>query len=384
MLLVVIKEVPLAHAYTPGLKVLEYTVLEKQRRLPLPGDILVKPGEKVNAEKIVAHTSLPGNVQTLNVAGLLGSLPDEIDDVMLKKVGEDIKKDETIAQNKGLFGLFKSSVKSPITGKVESASKITGQVILREPPIPVEVIAYIDGEVSETYKNEGVTVRTKGSFIQGIFGIGGETIGELAMAADKTDKVLTENDLSETFRDKIIIGGSMVTYNAMVKARAVGIKGVIVGGIEDNDLKKFMGYDIGVAITGSEKVGLTLIATEGFGKLNMADRTFNLLRSLAGKKASINGATQIRAGVMRPEVIVPMESRVDRKTSHISAGSGMEIGMSVRIIREPYFGAIGKVVNLPIALEKIETEAMVRVLEVELDDKKRVVLPRANVEIIEE
>jgi len=374
----------LAHAYTPGLKVLAYTVLEKQRRLPLPGDILVKPGEKVNAEKIVAHTSLPGNVQTLNVAGLLGSLPDEIDDVMLKKVGEDIKKDEIIAQNKGLFGLFKSSVRSPITGKVESASKITGQVILREPPIPVEVIAYIDGEVSETYKNEGVTVRTKGSFVQGIFGIGGETIGELAMATDKPDKVLTENDLSEIFRGKIVIGGSMITYDAMVKARTVGIKGVIVGGIEDNDLKKFMGYDIGVAITGSEKVGLTLIATEGFGKLNMADRTFNLLKSLCGNKASINGATQIRAGVMRPEVIVPLEERADRKTSHISMGSGMEIGMSVRIIREPYFGAIGKVVNLPVALEIIETEAKVRVLEVELPDKKRVVLPRANVEIIEE
>ena len=374
----------MAHAYTPGLKVLEYTLLEKQRRLPLPGDILVKPGDKVNAEKIVAHTSLPGNVQTLNVAGLLGSLPDEIDEVMLKKVGDDIKKDEIIAQNKGLFGLFRSSVRSPITGKVESASKITGQVILREPPIPVEVIAYIDGEVSETYKNEGVTVKTKGSFVQGIFGIGGETIGVLAMATDKPDKVLTEKDLNETFRDKIVIGGSMITYDAMIKAREVGIKGVIVGGIEDDDLKKFMGYDIGVAITGSEKVGLTLIATEGFGILNMADRTFNLLRSLVGKKASINGATQIRAGVMRPEVIVPLEPRADRKASHISMGSGMEIGMSVRIIREPYFGAIGKVLNLPVALEKIDTEAIVRVLEVELPDKKRVVLPRTNVEIIEE
>jgi len=374
----------LAHAYTPGLKVLAYTVIEKQRRLPLPGEVIVNEGDKVSAEQIVAKTSLPGSVQTVNVAGLLGILPEEIEEAMLKKAGDDVQKDEIIAQSKGFFGLFKSTVKSPITGKVESISKITGQVILREPPIPVQVIAYIDGLVNRVFPNEGVQVRTEGSFIQGIFGIGGETIGELALGVDNPDSVLTDQEINDSFKGKIIIGGSLVTYDALIKARNIGAKGVIVGGIEDQDLKKFMGYDLGVAITGSENVGLTLIVTEGFGKLRMADRTFGLLKSLAGMKASINGATQIRAGVMRPEVIVPLDKAPDKKISHISTGSGLEVGMAVRIIREPYFGMIGKVVDLPVELETIETESKVRVLEVELENKKRVKLPRANVEIIEE
>jgi hypothetical protein len=375
----------LAHAYTPGLKVLAYTDLIKQRRLPLPGEILVSKGEKVPAEKVVARTNLPGNVQTMNVAGLLGILPDEIEEAMLKKSGDKIEKDEIIAQSKGFFGLFKSTLKSPITGEIENVSKITGQVILREPPVPVEVIAYIDGEVIDIIKNEGVTVRTSGSFIQGIFGIGGEAMGTLAIAVDGPDQVLTENEINDSFKDKVMIGGSMVTYGALDKARKVGVKGIVVGGVEDQDLKKFMGYDIGVAITGSEQVGLTLIATEGFGKLRMADRTFGLLKSLVGKRSSINGATQIRAGVMRPEVIVPFDkSTVSRKKSDISTGTGLEIGMLVRIIREPHFGAIGKVVGLPVALAAIETEAKVRILEVELENKQKVTLPRANVEIIEE
>ncbi len=374
----------MAHAYTPGLKVLAYTVIEKQRRLPLPGEVLVREGDKVSAEQIVARTSLPGSVQTANIAGLLGILPDEIEEAMLKKTGDDVQKDEIIAQSKGFFGLFKSTVKSPITGKIESISKITGQVILREPPIPVQVIAYIDGEIIKVFPGEGVLIRTQGSFIQGIFGIGGETIGELAIATDKPESVLTEQDINESYRNKIIIGGAMVTYDTLVKARNIGAKGVIIGGIEDQDLKRFMGYDIGVAITGSENVGLTIIATEGFGKLRMADRTFNLLKSLTGKKTSINGATQIRAGVMRPEVIVPLDTVPEKKIVHISTGSGLETGMAVRIIREPYFGMIGKVVDLPVSLENIETESKVRVLEVELDNKKRVKLPRANVEIIEE
>ncbi len=51
---------------------------------------------------------------------------------------------------------------------------------------------------------------------------------------------------------------------------------------------------------------ITLVITEGFGKMAMAHRTFDLLKSKQGMKASVNGATQIRAGVMRPEVIVPL------------------------------------------------------------------------------
>ncbi|MEO0142315.1 MAG: hypothetical protein ABIL70_03815 [candidate division WOR-3 bacterium] len=374
----------MAHAYTPGLKVLEYTIVEKQRRLPLPGEVLVKEGNRVLAEQVVARTSLPGSVQTSNVAGLLGILPEEIDEVMLKKAGDEVKKDEVIAQSKGFFGLFKSTVRSPITGTIESISKITGQVILREPPIPVEVIAYIDGEVKNVFANEGVLIRTSGSFIQGIFGIGGEAIGELACGVSQPDDVLTPDDINESFKGKVIIGGSMVTYEALLKAKNCGVKGIIVGGIEDQDLKRFMGYDIGVAITGSEKVGLTLIITEGFGRLSMAERTFKLLKSLCGKKSSINGATQIRAGVMRPEVIVPLDKTPEKKISHISTGSGLELGMQVRIIREPYFGMIGKVVDLPVPLELIDTESRVRILEVELAGGKRVKLPRANVEIIEE
>lgn len=374
----------MTHAYTPGLKVLAQTVVTKQRRLPLPGEILVSKGDRVTAEQVVARTNLPGNVQTLNVAGLLGALPEEIEEAMLKKAGDKIKKDEIIAQSKGLFGLFKSLVKSPINGEIESISKITGQVILREPPIPVEVIGYIDGEVIEIIRSEGVTVKTRGSFIQGIFGIGGEAIGELMMAADNPAQVLTEKEIDKSFRDKVIIGGSMVTFTALEQARKIGVKGIVVGGIEDQDLKRFMGYDIGVAITGSENVGLSLIATEGFGELRMADRTFGLLKSLVKRKASINGATQIRAGVMRPEVIVPMDEKASsQRFSDISTGTGLEVGMAVRIIREPYFGAIGKVVALPVELADIETEAHVRVLEVELEDKKRITLPRANVEIIE-
>jgi len=373
-----------AHAYTPGLKVIERTSVIKDRRLPLPGKILVDKNAKVTATEVVARTNLPGNVQTVNVAGLLGVLAEEVELAMLKKVGDKVKKGEVMAQSKGFFGLLKSKVTAPVESEIESISKITGQVILREPPILVEVIAYIDGDVIDVFPDEGVKIETKASFIQGIFGIGGEMIGPLMTVANSPDAPLTAAEIDEKCQGKIIIGGSIVDSVALEKAVKVGVKGIVIGGIEDRDLKRFLGYDIGVAITGSEKRGLTLIATEGFGRLRMADRTFRLLNSLAGKRASINGATQIRAGVIRPEVIVPLEAgdRTLIKKSTLQEG-GLVIGTPIRVIREPYFGKLGTVTNLPSELQVIETEAKVRVLEVQLDDARRVILPRANVEIIE-
>ena len=64
------------------------------------------------------------------------------------------------------------------------------------------------------------------------------------------------------------------------------------------ELTSYLGYEIGVAITGHENVLFTCIITEGFGRINIANHTFALLKSLEGKIASINGATQIRAGVV--------------------------------------------------------------------------------------
>ena len=376
----------MAHAYTPGLKVTEGMTIQKERRLPLQGEVLVEAGAAVQAEDVVAKADLPGNVQLLNVANLLSVPAEEITEYMLKPVGEMIAKDEIIATTKGLFGLFKSQARSPIDGTIEAVSDVTGQVILREPPIPVEVKAYTDGTVTEISPNEGVTVETYGTYIQGIFGVGGETIGNLTVAVSSPSDGLTAEQILPEHRDHILVGGSLVTTEAIQKAIQQGVKGIIAGGIDDADLRELLGYELGVAITGSEEIGITLVITEGFGSVAMAEQTFDLLKTREGMKTSINGATQIRAGVVRPEIVIPLVSDA-AETGAEKDGSVegiLEVGSSVRIIREPYFGKLGRVTELPVELQNLETEAQVRVLCVQLEDGQRTTLPRANVEAIEE
>ena len=372
----------MSHAYTPGLKVLENTSVEKERRLPLKGEVLVDKGTDVTPDQIVARTHLPGNVKMVNVANLLNVDAQDVPEFMLIDIGKNVSEGDLLAETKGLFGLFKSEVKSPVDGILESVSHITGQVVIREAPIPVEVDAYMNGNVSEVMDKEGVVITSNAVFIQGIFGMGGENRGDLSVLVANREDELNEDMITTDNKGSIIVGGSHISLNAYKKAISMGVSAVVVGGYNYHDLKDILGYTLGVAITGSEDIGTSLIITEGYGKIPMGARSFDILKRHNGRFTSVNGATQIRAGVIRPEIVIPFND-VDGLDSALKKNeTGITEGSLVRVIRAPYFGHIGTVASLPRELQKMESETMVRVAEVKINDLN-FVIPRANLERVE-
>lgn len=374
----------ITHAYTPGLQIKEAALVRKVRRLPLKGEVMVSVGDVVDYDDVIARSKIPGDPYMVKASYILKCEPDEVPRFMIKKVGDTVKKDEIIAKFVGFFGLIKNFVTSPVDGYIESLSTASGQIIIREKPKDIIIDAYIPGKVSHILPNEGAIIETNATFIQGIFGVGGETHGEIVFALDSPKDVLTEKYITKNYKGKIVVGGSLVTGEALNKAVEVGVKGIVVGGIKNSDLRSLLGYDIGVAITGYENIGLTLIITEGFGKMDMSYRAFNLLKKFEGELAHINGETHIRAGVIRPEIIIPHSQKTANYGEKEKLEAGMRPGTAVRIIRAPYFGKLARVVSLPPELRKSKTESYVRIVEVELEDKRRVIVPRANVEIIEE
>jgi hypothetical protein len=206
--------------------------------------------------------------------------------------------------------------------------------------------------------------------------------GEVVVAVRTPDEPLSPTHVKGEMAGKIVVGGSFLSAETMAKAKEVGVAGIVVGGIHDKDLRALLGYDLGVAITGTEQVGFTLILTEGFGTIPMESKTFKLLSAHVGQKASISGATQIRAGVIRPEIIIPRAVKPAGAVTQPQR-EGIRLGDTVRIIRDPLFGRIGEVSALPSDLTKIPTESDVRVLEVMFPDGSRAVIPRTNIEVIE-
>jgi len=369
--------------YAPGLRVTERAIIARRRHLPLPGTIHVNVGDEVDAATLVASTELPGNVFNVNVANELSCQPEELLEHMLVAAGDEVEIGQIVGESKAFWGIFHSFARAPVGGTVETVSDITGQVLIRGEPIRVQMDAYVDGTVVDIEGHEAVTVQTHAALIQGILGVGGEAHGELMMVATAPDQRLAAEGIDERCAGKILVGGSLVSLDALRRCVEVGVTGVVVGGINDADLDEFLGYPLGVAITGQESLGTTLMLTEGFGEMPMAARTFEILKSREGRRASINGTTQIRAGVMRPEVIIP-EPGATWQSDEDETMAGLQIGSEVRVIRDPLFGRLATVTELPEQLEQIATEAQVRVVRVKLDGTGEVeTVPRANVEVIQ-
>ena len=379
----------MAQAYTPGLTVSRGGSWRRRRVLPIGGDVLVAAGQSVAARDVVARTMMPGDAVPMNLAKRLGVSAGDLVRSLLKQIGDRVEVGEPLARTKGFFGYFQTDVPSPVAGVIESVSKVTGMVIFRGEPLAVQVLSYLTGQVVEVIPNEGVVVESEAALIQGIFGVGGEAYGTLRLVAKSPDEDLTDSHITSDLKGCIAIGGRRMTGAAVRKAIQVGAAAVVAGGIDDHDLREILGYDLGVAVTGNEKLGTTIIITEGFGDIAMARRTFELLKSHEGREASVNGTTQIRAGVMRPEILIPLSEvqkqearRRDASASERAAGM-LEIGAPVRIIREPNFGSLGTVTGMPHEPRLLESESFARVVEVKLANGSPVIVPRANVELIE-
>jgi len=373
----------MAHAYTPGLKVSPRTRYRCRRILPVKGEVLVRTGQQVDSRDVVAQTFMPGNITPVNVANLLSVPPADVPECMIKESGMQVEAGEALARTKGIFGMFKSECRAKVAGTIESISQVTGQVILRGEPIPVRVLAYLAGQVVKEVPEEGVVLESDATFIQGIFGIGGEAFGTVRMACRGEDEELTADRLDEDMKGAVVVGGSRMTGDAVRKAFRIGISALVSGGMDDADLRQILGYDLGVAVTGSEQVATTLIITEGFGPVAMARKTFQLLASREGDQASVNGATQIRAGVQRPEIVIPSPPGGEGEVDAARPAGMLELGTPVRVIRDPHFGLIGVVSGLPAEPQVLGSGSRARVLEVRLESGRRLVVPRANVELIE-
>lgn len=438
---------------------LQITRVRKLRRLPLPGEVLVSPGERVTPDTIVAKISLkPGIPWVVPVARLIGVEPADLGSAMLKRVGDRVKMKEVIARaEKGLYG--RKEFESPTDGVIEEISTKSGRVTIREefgkeePPVQVDVAfelgvrpkdvrncllrqigeevkkgqifakkgdmaafftktaiapisgiiesvndqtgfvtiarpfkevvvkAYIDGQVDEVVANRGAWVSTPAVRLTGIFGLGRETHGELKLVCTRPDEELTADRITPDCAGKIIVGGAFATNDALSKALAVGVKGVITGTASYLNIVNSLGVKLGVGITGQEDVGLTVILMEGFGVLSMRDEAFNTLRQLEGRHASINGATQIRAGAIRPEVIVAFPDYQGELAEQPVVDEELSIGLRVRIINDPWFGQMGTIVAVPREPRLVENEARVPVVEVKLESGETVTVPRPNVEV---
>src|SRR5690606_967494 len=109
-------------AYTPGLKVSKRMRYRIRRTLPVPGEVLVKVGDSVQATDVVAQATMPGDITPINLANALAIPPPEVPGAMLVAEGNRIAEGDLLAKSKGIFGLFRAEYHAKNAGTIESIS----------------------------------------------------------------------------------------------------------------------------------------------------------------------------------------------------------------------------------------------------------------------
>ncbi|MEP7189564.1 MAG: hypothetical protein ABI901_10280, partial [Roseiflexaceae bacterium] len=186
---------------------------------------------------------------------------------------------------------------------------------------------------------------------------------------------------------------SGITAAALRRAVKEQVRGVIVGGIDEAELRAFLGWDSvrdwragnGTwqipAGTGNQQYDLTLVVTEGFGTQPMSAPLFDLLAAHDRQEALIEGLTRLRGPMRRPRVVIPLSSR----TSGIQLDPPrpqLQIGASVRLLDAAHLGQIGQVRAVSSAPRRLPSRVRALAVDVVLEDGTSLLLPRTDVEVL--
>lgn len=336
----------------------------RERVLPRYGEILVSPGDRVEATQVVARTEVPGDFRILRVARQLDIPASKIDEYVEVDLGDTVHQGTVIARRGGLLG---RSVESPIDGVVTTRGR--GRILIEGQPSPFELHAYIPGVVLRVADNRRVVIEVSGGLIQGTWGSGGESVGVLKVMTNRPHNPLRSNSIDRSCHGAVLIGGVTIDLEVLERAEDVEARGIVTGGLVPG------------LIPHVQQLPFPVVVTEGIGAAAMAGPIFDLLRANEGEEVSVSGAVQTRWRMRRPEVIIP---KLDEAPSADEEASdeGLVEGTQVRIVRAPHMGSVGKVVGLPRYARRIETGARVRCAEVDIGQDQPISVPLANLDII--
>ena len=148
-----------------------------QRILPVPGEVLVEPGQKVEALTVVAKAEIPSRYRVINVARQLNRPQVDMSEVMLVEPGDEVEADQVIATLKGRMPFLQRPVRAPSAGQITTIGP--GWVLLETERTTLEVQAFINGKVNRIIPGRGVVIGATGAIIEAACGFGGEAHGRL-------------------------------------------------------------------------------------------------------------------------------------------------------------------------------------------------------------
>jgi hypothetical protein len=150
----------------------------------------------------------------------------------------------------------------------------------------------IAGVVREVRPGVGIGVRAEGRVIRGIEALGEPTRGVLAIGAESGEGtgpgiVLRPGSLDIGLAGTILVVGSRVDAEALTRARAMGLRGVVVGGLAGKERRDFLASEARQRASLHRLPPFAVLVLDGATRRRIAGPITDIFAALAGREVAI-------------------------------------------------------------------------------------------------
>jgi hypothetical protein len=347
----------------PITHILALTTIRRSRMLPIPGRVLVRNGQRVNATDVVAEASLNEHHIFLDIQSALrlprseatGQLTD-------RKVGEKLTKGDVIAED---GSIFRRVLRAPEDGEIVA---IYGpQVLLEVHSKPFTLLAGMSGLVSEVVPEKGVILETDGSLLQGVWGNGLVNQGVLVILARQPDDELTPDRMDVSLRGSVVLGGFCSSADTLRAAAMMPLRGLILSSMTA-DL-------IPLAL----EMEFPIMLLDGFGHLPINDAAYRVLTTSSKRDVCLNACAWDAFKGDRPELVIPLNS--SGQLPHES--TAFKEGQAVLVRAAPCQGKVGELVALRPGMTPLPNGLRSMAANIKLENNEVITVPLANLDVLE-
>ena len=325
--------------------------------LSVPGRVNVHLGQSVEPGDVIAEAVLPAKFQVFDVLNQFRIKENDLEACIKRLAGEDVQRGDVIAKKAGLISRF---FRAPEDGKVVAVRD--GRVTLAMGEKTVQARAPIGGTVGEIIPGLGAVIVSSGFSLRGAWGNGKTAIGTLVML--KADQ---ESNLAEV-KDAIVFLDGMAALADVKALQDKGAAGLMVSSL-DPSLKSAL-----------EQVELPVMSLLGFGEAALDQFSRTALEELQNSQVTLVARKSDPYRDVKPELFQPRQTV---KTAELfSQPEPALIGRTARLLGQPYFGSVGKIIELPQEAERMASGIQSLVAVIEREDETIIRVPMENLEIL--
>ena len=243
-------------------------------------------GDPVHAGDIIASGSALGAAIVVPGARRLGIPAGDLASARRVATGALVERGTVLGRTRQRFP---RTAVSPIDGRLVHVTA-DGDFMVAPVLGRWAVRATLDGEVTRSDAS-GVTIEGTAWCLTGLAGYGPDAVGELTLAVDAPVDELAPTRIDVRLRGAILIGGARMAAEAITRAHACGVAGVVAGAAPAGGLRVVYGDDVTADGLPTRDDRPTVLCLVGFGTAALPNEVFRPLVALAGARAAIHTAS---------------------------------------------------------------------------------------------